>query len=354
MKKFARFSLSRLVWGLLLLSFLVDLNAVRAQSAAGLVYSRALESGEEGGRLEAAAFNPFYANENQLMTGSDLTSNTGDAPSPQMGLRQMPDHRKSFFQSLSVDEFLETPGGGADACGLVHAGASVMFAAPCPGGYGSFLFSPTFDFDYFYELPRGLVMADSLYRAGLNLTWLNDVNDFWRVMLFVTPSYASDFETHSSKAIRVPGGGMAVWTPSPNWQFTFGALYTALESWSVLPIGGVIWQPNDVWRVEMTFPKPRICRRIETSAEWVGPLWLYLAGEFSGGTWAVDLSGRDDLATYRELRVMLGVERAKPKLGELNVRCELGVSFCRKLYFEDAPAEYRPDAGLVQKLSIHF
>lgn len=308
-----------------------------AQSTAPTLYDIATESHDDG-----------------FSSGAELSLNSGSESLSNQGLRAQPDHRNSFFQSFSFDESLTTSGGGSDALGIAHVGVSAMFAAPCLGNHGTFLFSPTFALDHFYDMPDTLEMADSLYRVGLNVTWMTDINDFWRVMLFVTPGVATDFETSSSDMFRLPGGGVAVWTPTPQWQFSFGVLYTAMEEWSVIPLAGATWQPNENWKFDISFPKPKISRKVESPFSALGPLWIYVAGEYAGGTWAVELAEREDLATYRELRLMFGVERAKPKIGELNFQFEIGLAFCRKLEFDDSPITYRPDVGFVERFQLKF
>ncbi len=270
------------------------------------------------------------------------------------GLRTLPEHRNTFFQSVTGNAFILSPGSGAEALGIAHGAVSAMFAAPCPGNHGSFLISPTFCIDSLYEMPASLPMRSDLYRAGVTFTWMKDVNDFWRVLLFITPGYASDFKTNSSKAIRIPGGGMAIWTPTPQWQFQLGAMYTALDDWPIIPFLGAVWQPNENWKVDLLIPKPRICRRFELGSNGVFPVWVYVAGEYWGGSWAVEIQNRDDLVSYRDLRLVLGVERDRPAIGDLDFSAEIGLSFCRKLYFEDRPETYRSEPGFVGKIQLKF
>lgn len=268
-------------------------------------------------------------------------------------LREPPRSRNSFFQKATFEQSLSGGGGGSDAFGVFHTDVSAMFALPGPGNGGVFLFSPLAAFDHFYETPN-IPVSDDLYRVGLNVTWMKEVNEFWRVMLFASPTYSSDFQNTSGKALRTPAGGVGIWTPTPHWQFLFGVVYTGIEDWSVLPLCGAIWQPNEDWKIEMTLPKPRLCHRVEWNSSWLKSFWVYLAGEYAGSSWAVDFGGRNDLMSCHELRLMLGVERDRPKIGEIDFSVEIGFSFCRKLYFEDSPLEYEPDIGFVEKIEIKF
>ncbi len=267
-------------------------------------------------------------------------------------LREPPQSRKGCFQKTTFEQSLSSGGGGADALGAFHTDFSAMFALPGPGG-GVFLLSPLFAFDHFYETPN-IPIRDNFYRIGMNVTWMKELNEFWRMMLFVSPTYSSDFQNSSGKAVRVPAGGVGIWTPTPHWQFLFGIVYTGIDDWAVLPLCGAIWQPNEDWKIEVTLPKPRLCRRFEWDSSWMKSFWLYLTGEYAGSSWAVDFGGRDDLMSCRELRLMVGIERDRPKIGELDFNVEIGFSFYRKLYFEDSPLEYEPDVGFVEKIEIKF
>ena len=57
-----------------------------------------------------------------------------------------------------------------------------------------------------------------------------------------------------------------------------------LVATKVLPAGGFIWSPDEDTRLQVTFPQPKLARRVGAvgGAGW----WVYAAGEFGGGTWA--------------------------------------------------------------------
>lgn len=139
----------------------------------------------------------------------------------------------------------------------------------------------------------------------VNARW--QLNDNWGLNFGVTPGAYGDFESFSSKTVQVTGWGLAVWTWSPKLSLLGGvAIVRQLES-HFLPIGGVLWTPNDDTRVELYIPRPRIARRL-TASEW-REVWLYLAGEFGGGAWAITLPGdTSELLIYNDLRLIAGME----------------------------------------------
>jgi|GEM_PF-2117866 len=290
-------------------------------------------------------------NEADTLFFDERSSFTDTNKSSSTLLREPPQSRKSCFQKVTFEQSF-SGSGGSDAFSVLHTDFSAMFALPGPGG-GIFLLSPLFAFDHFCEMPN-IPLEDNFYRVGVNVTWMKELNEFWRVMLFSSPTYSSDFQAGSGKAVRVPSGGMGIWTPTPHWQFLFGIVYTGIEDWAILPVCGAIWQPNEDWKIEMTLPKPRICRRFEVNSSWMKPFWLYVAGEYAGSSWAADLNGHEDLMSCHELRLMFGIERDRPKIGEADFKFEIGFSFCRELYFEDSPLEYESDIGFVEKVEIKF
>lgn len=289
---------------------------------------------------------PFPFNEEEPNTDSYITE------APFLGLREQPPHRNTFFQSVTAEQSLSTGGGGPESVGNVHAEAKAMFALPCPGG-GNFLLTPSFLVDHFYELPDTLEMEKTLYRTGLTLSWMKDFRDDLRVVVFVSPMYMGDFK-NSGDNVRVPGGGWVVWTPSPNWQFSLGAYYTAINGWLVMPIAGVTWQPNEDWKFDFAFPNPRISHRITPTNPRFSPFWLSVAGELFGGSWATLVNGQEDTATFREYRILFSIHRDRPKIGEIDARLEVGFSFYRSLYFDDRPTEYQPGVGFVERFYLSF
>jgi hypothetical protein len=69
--------------------------------------------------------------------------------------------------------------------------------------------------------------------------------------------------------------------------------------------------------------------------------WVYIAGELGGGIWAFEHpSGADDVFSYRDYRVMLGIERKV--LGGLGTRVEVGYVFGRKIELTSTSADIFP------------
>ena len=91
-------------------------------------------------------------------------------------------------------------------------------------------------------------------------------------------------------------------------QFVAGVLYLNRDNIRLLPAGGAIWTPNDDWRFELLFPKPKFGMRVN-----VGPGfedWIFTTAESGGNTWAIVRdSGAQDRVTYLDYRLLVGYER---------------------------------------------
>ena len=76
--------------------------------------------------------------------------------------------------------------------------------------------------------------------------------------------------------------------------------------------------------------------------------WVYISGEFDGGTWAFQwLTGANDTLTYHDSRVILGIERIA--IGRMDYRLELGYAFARELMFGGAaPDRYPSDTVMLR------
>ena len=122
-----------------------------------------------------------------------------------------------------------------------------------------------------------------------------------------------------------------------------------------LPLGGLVWRPQDDIKLELVAPRPRIGRRVY----WFGAYgeavqdWLYVAGEFGGGTWAFQRSsGVDDVVNYRDYRVIVGWERKA--LWGLDARLEIGYVFWRTIEYASTVPDLEPDDTLMLRAGLTY
>jgi hypothetical protein len=184
---------------------------------------------------------------------------------------------------------------------------------------------------HFLSGPRTTDLPARLYDASLEFSLWRPVGDAWMLQFALAPSIFTDGDNTTSDALRTIGRFMAYYTLSPTSQLVGGFVYLDRQDVPALPAAGVVYTPREDLRYELLFPKPRIAWRQYDTADW--QQWVYVTGELGGQSWAVErTSGANDIATYRDLRFVLGVER---KLTEgATWYAEGGYVFARELEFQ--------------------
>jgi hypothetical protein len=149
---------------------------------------------------------------------------------------------------------------------------------------------------------------------------------------------ASDFEGSSRRGIRFPAHAVGYYAVDPNLDLALGADFLDREDIQILPVAGFVWRPDPDVRVELLFPRPRIDFQLTDCNR------LFLRGGLGGGTWAVERDGgADDLATYYDLQIGVGLDRR----GEHGWQSfEIAYLFDRKLEYASQVGDYQP-AGTV-------
>jgi hypothetical protein len=194
-------------------------------------------------------------------------------------------------------------------------------------------------------------LPPSLYDAWLELRWLKKLNDRWLLDLVITPSYFTDFENKSVDAFRLPGRAIALWNATDELQLAFGFIYFDREDLKAFPAAGLIWTPNDDYKVELLFPRPRVMRKL--SEDDCQTRWIYAGGEFGGGSWAINRTdGTGDIVTYSVLRFLVGYE-VKKKDG-FSPRVEAGYLFNRSIEYKSGVGDYDPDSAIMLRFGGSF
>ncbi len=244
-------------------------------------------------------------------------------------------------------------GGGSHGLGISELKARTSVVVPFPVFGSPLIVSPNIGVS-FVDPSAEFLVPDKLCRASLGIMWRKPISDRLTTMIGVTPESASDMEA-TKNAVRVTGLGMATYDWTPETKVTLGVVYLNRSDINVLPIAGLIWTPNETTRLDLTFPRPRISKRVS----WFdAPFrntedWIYLAGQLGGGTYAVERPlGFDDEMTFRDFRFILGMER-KTDSG-IKGFAEIGYVFGRKVEFDIDTADYSPDDTLMLGVGCSF
>ena len=252
-----------------------------------------------------------------------------------------PGVRNGVFQRLLFDATWLAPG-GANGLGINDIELQGIFALPCPTINSPLVITPGFGVQYL-QGPQNADLPPRLCDGYVDFRWLSQVTPTLGLDLAVTPGIFSDFEQDSDKAFRMPGHAAAAWTWNETTKLVAGAAYLDRFDIEWIPIGGIVWTPNEDWQFDLIFPHPRIsCRNY-----WGGNLgermqdWLYLAAEFTGDAWAIRRSdGRDEQVVLSDYRIVLGMERKV--LGGVSSRCEIGYVFGRKIEYRSETPDFHP------------
>jgi hypothetical protein len=233
-------------------------------------------------------------------------------------------------------------GGGSDALGIVSSESRAKLEFP---GLPMLTATPRMA-GHLLNGPEITDLPSRLFDASVETVLSLPVRDGWFVQAALSPSVFTDGENLSGDALRLPGRLLVFWSCTEKLTLSGGVVYLDREDVSVLPSAGVIWKPSDVWRIEAIMPRPRVAWRYDHDAR--RSRWLYLVGEFGGGSWAIErAAGFDDVATLSDYRCLAGWEQV-PQQG-LTCRVEGGLVFNRSLEYSSGGGEIDlPATGLVR------
>jgi hypothetical protein len=238
---------------------------------------------------------------------------------------------------------------GSDGFGITDIETSTSFAPIYFDDVPALLITPGFGV-HLWNSPGALDLPAQVYDFYLDINWRSPITERFGLGFGVTPGIYGDFQQVNSDSFQVTGWCLGDFTLTPRLTLVGGvAVVRQLES-RVLPVGGLIWTPNDATRFELVVPRMRVARRVSESMK--GSLWTYVAGQFGGGSWAITFDdGSTTLLTYNDLRIMWGVEWLTAS--RLSGVAEIGYVFSRDITAFDA-SQFTPTNSLLLRLGCTF
>ena len=220
---------------------------------------------------------------------------------------------------------------GPEQFGYSYASAGVVMVVPLGSTDNVILVTPRYRTDWLSG-PATIDVPARVHTAVLDLGWRYKVTPRWSAIAGFRPGFMTDYNT-SSSGFRVSGVALASYDVVPEMlTMLAGVVYVDRNDFNWIPAFGLTWIPSADLRFELTFPKPKIARRINHVPFQLED-WIYLSAMFGGGTWSVlRTSGLDDELTLRDFRVSVGVERIRD--GGTGINVELGYLFGRRLEYE--------------------
>lgn len=212
--------------------------------------------------------------------------------------------------------------------------------------------APTFTYTSF-DWKRETVFPKQAYEVGLEFTLMQPLCNNWGFMGKVMPQWSSDGK-ESKRAISCSAMFGLRWEPNRRWEVMFGVIYLGQNAdMSILPFGGVVWRPNDDWRIELMVPQAKIAKRLFVDNR-LQDHWIYGGAGFGGGNWAIrSTEGKADLAMYQEFNIVAGYEISRHEL--YSCCLEVGYVFGREMKFDrKTQSTYRPDNAFTMQLKFEF
>ncbi len=260
--------------------------------------------------------------------------------------------RDGVFQKLTFSGTW-LPRLGNDGLGISDLDFGLTLGFPFPTREAPLLVTPKFAVHYL-DGPLAPDLPPRLYDSSVEFRWLRRVRPRLAAVVAVEPGVHGDLDVNDSDTFRILGKGLGIYDWSTTTQIVLGVVYLDRYDLPVLPVGGVIWKPDDTWRYDLVAPYPKIARRLFLPT---GPspveYWAYIGGELGGGIWAISrASGTRDILTAWDYRILWGVERKMPA-GSVS-RVEIGYVFGRTFDFSSPTPDYRPDDTLMLRVGMSY
>ena len=257
--------------------------------------------------------------------------------------------RDGFFQRVTLDSRW-TPAMRSGQPDVVDASATVVFALPAPSRRSPLLLTPGFA-SHSIGGPSAFDLPEQLYDATFEIGWLSQLTERWGVNVAVTPGVYSDFQQSDGDALRITGRLLASWKWTPTAKVIVGAVYLDRDDVAALPAAGLVWTPSEDWRLDLIAPRPKIARRLFCSED--AENWLYVSGEFGGGSWSVERAGGAvDVLNYRAYHLLGGWERKH--FGAVSSLLEFGLAFGREFEYDLGGESFLPDESLVLRGRLQY
>ncbi|MEX0611123.1 MAG: hypothetical protein WD229_03290, partial [Pirellulales bacterium] len=193
------------------------------------------------------------------------------------------------------------------------------------------IITPSYEL-HFLERPEGFDLPPRLHDLAIDFHVFRVFGNHWIADFALTPGlYGDDNSLDASDALRVNGRAVAVYAPTLDWKWVLGVTYVDGGWAKIVPIVGVVYEPNDDVKYELVFPRPRVAWRLPNSpVPGRDEYWFYVLGEFGNSIWAFQQTdGTPDVLASRDFRFILGLERKI--VGGISYKAEIGYVFNRDI-----------------------
>ena len=213
---------------------------------------------------------------------------------------------------------------------------------------GVFL-TPRFNWTFLSD-PDGMDIPNNLFGISLRAEFWVPRGDYWLFQFFIEPSLFTDFDAINSEAFRLPGQAMGFYQFAPDWQLAGGLIYLDRVDITLLPAGGLIYKPHDRLRFEILFPRPKFAWQY--GHDPCIEKWMYVLGELGGSSWAVSRPTGDDVLSYRDIRILFGMEHKRKD--SFSWLFETGIVVNRQVEYKSGIGDFDADPSFLGRVAIKF
>ncbi|MFM2095001.1 MAG: hypothetical protein RIS70_2125 [Planctomycetota bacterium] len=238
--------------------------------------------------------------------------------------------------------------GSANGMGMTDVDLHRSWVIPLGDRMSPVMVTPGFT-SHSWVGPAAIDLPPQLFDLYLDFSTRLLQRDHFELRGGVTPGLYGDFHRIDSKTLQWSGWLYADYQIGNHWTLAGGVAYVRQLKSSVLPVGGVVYDPGKV-RLEFLFPKPRAILRMARDGAWD---WqLFVTGGYGGGSWSVLLPDEsNELLSYSDFRLSAGAEWWTR--GRLSGSFECGYVFDRRLsaFGQDI---FRPDDTFFLRAQIAY
>lgn len=243
--------------------------------------------------------------------------------------------------------------GAVGSLGVFETNLEMRYTMPTPWMW-IFSVAPQFNLRL-WDGPGRPQLDGEADRFGTDFRLTSPTYGMTTVELGFTPAIASDFERGpTSKAWQFDAYGALQIRTSPRWMLVVGAQYWDRVNDNVLPYGGLVYTPNEVFEARLLFPRADISMFL--GAPWGVPQWLYVAGEYHVEAWEVanPVAGGlgQDRMEIEDWRILIGV---RSEYWGVTSFLEAGWVLGRHAEFLDTVgADYDIESGFVTRFGMRW
>lgn len=202
-----------------------------------------------------------------------------------------------------------------------------------------------------WEGPDLIDLPPTVYRLGWNLELATGQRGPWSFQASFNPSINTDFDHQlTSDAWNLDAQASATYRVNPELMLVGGIFFWDRVDEILLPMGGVVWNPNDRWELRLTFPKARI-------SYFVGNLfneahWLYGTAEYHVESYQISSPTIDvNQVQLQDIRVMLGLRSEGAFYTKF---IEAGAVLNRDVEFRNIVPDFTVDDGFIVRAGVRF